>query len=156
MDERLTFEEVLRRDGRLVYTNVGVSMLPLLRENKDIMVIESDTSVLKKYDCVLFRRNGVNGRGRYVLHRILKILPDNKYFIVGDNCISGEIVEDKQIIGKLTSVIQGEKKVDFSSFSYKLYLYLWCAPYRLRFIVLRAKAFIKYIFAAIRFKIFGK
>lgn len=30
--DRVTFEEELARSGKLVYTNVGVSMLPMLRE----------------------------------------------------------------------------------------------------------------------------
>ena len=153
MDERLTFEEVLNRDGRIVYKNVGDSMLPLLRENKDIMVIESDISALKKYDAVLFRREGVKGRGKYVLHRILKILPDNKYFIAGDNCTSGETVEKEQILGVMTSVFRDEKHIDFGGFKYKIYLRLWCAPYHLRFAVLAVRRSIIYLISAIKFKL---
>lgn len=156
MEEKLTFEEVLKRDGRLVYKNVGVSMLPLLRENKDIMVIESDTSALKKYDSVLFRREGVKGRGKYVLHRILKILPENKYFIAGDNCSSGEIVAKPQILGVLTSVLRDGKAIDFGSTKYKLYVRLWCAPYHLRFMVLAVRRSIIYLLSGIKHKLLGK
>lgn len=156
MEERLTFEEVLKRDGRLIYKNVGVSMLPLLRENKDIMVIESITSALKKYDAVLFRRNGVMGRGKYVLHRILKILPDNKYFIAGDNCTSGETVEREQILGVLTSVFRDEKQIDFNSLKYKVYVHFWCAPYHLRFMVLAVRRSMIYLIGGIRHKLTGK
>ena len=35
-----TFEEEIRQNGYLVYTNVGASMMPLLRQNRDLMVIE--------------------------------------------------------------------------------------------------------------------
>ena len=156
MDKKSTFEEVLKRDGRLIYKNVGVSMLPLLRENKDIMVIESITSALKKYDAVLFRRNGVTGRGKYVLHRILKILPDNKYFIAGDNCTSGETVEREQILGVLTSVFRDEKQIDFNSLKYKIYVRLWCAPYHLRFMVLAVRRSMIYLIGGIRHKLTGK
>ena len=38
---KMTFEEVLEREGRLVYTNVGISMLPLLRQGKDLFVVEN-------------------------------------------------------------------------------------------------------------------
>ena len=44
-----TFEEELEQNGKLVYTNVGVSMLPLLREGRDVMLIEK-TDVLKPLD----------------------------------------------------------------------------------------------------------
>ena len=52
--EHVTFEEELSRSGKVVYTNVGVSMMPLLREGRDIMVIhKADTSKLRKYLDVL-------------------------------------------------------------------------------------------------------
>ena len=34
-----TFEEILKKDGRLVYKTRGVSMLPMLHQNRDIAVI---------------------------------------------------------------------------------------------------------------------
>ena len=41
------FEDVIERDGRLVYTNVGDSMRPLIRQDRDILIIESPTAGLK-------------------------------------------------------------------------------------------------------------
>ena len=93
-----TFEGELERSGKLAYTNVGVSMLPLIRQGKDVMVIEK-ADTYRPLDAVLFRRKGVTGRGAYVLHRILKSMPDGKYWIVGDNCVSGELVERGNILG---------------------------------------------------------
>ena len=130
-----TFEEELERNGKLVYTNVGVSMLPLLREGRDVMLIEK-TDVLKPLDAVLFKREGVSGRGAYVLHRILKIRPDGKYWIVGDNCVFGETVERKNILGVLTGVVRDGKMIKNMDLKYRAYERLWCAPYHLRFFVL--------------------
>lgn len=145
----MTFEDVLNRDGRLVYTNVGVSMLPLIHEGRDVLIIEKRTpSEIKKYDVVLFMRRGIEGRGRYVLHRVLKILPDNQFWIVGDNCIEGETVDADAVLGVLKTVTRGKKSVDFSSVVYRLYVRLWCAPYRLRFFVLRSHRFVKGILRA--------
>ena len=151
-----SFEQVLNKTGSLVYKNVGVSMLPLIRENRDIMVIEKLTGTPKKYDAVLFRRKGVKGRGKYVLHRILKILPDNKYFIAGDNCTSGEIVEAEQILGVLKTVFRDEKAVDFGGPKYKAYLYLWCVPYHFRFAVLAVRRSLIYLLSGIKHKLSGK
>ncbi|MBR4172782.1 MAG: S24/S26 family peptidase, partial [Clostridia bacterium] len=83
-NEKTTFERELNESGAIVYTNVGVSMLPLIRENRDILIIKK-AEKLKKYDVVLFKRRNVKGRGEYVLHRIVKILGDDKFFIAGDN-----------------------------------------------------------------------
>ena len=139
-----TFEEELERSDRIVYTNVGVSMLPLLREGRDLMVIERcDPAHLQRYQAVLFTRPGLTGRGAYVLHRILKVLPDGRYWIVGDNCMSGEIVAPGQILGVLTAVCRGKKTIDFSGFGYRLYVALWCAPYPLRFLILRVRRFFR-------------
>lgn len=139
---KTTFEEELGRSGKLLYTNVGVSMRPLLREGRDVMVIERAED-FRTLDAVLFRRPGVSGRGAYVLHRILKVLPNGNYWIVGDNCIEGETVAKENVLGVLTGVMRGGKLLRVTDFRYRLYVRLWCAPYRLRFFVLRAKGWLK-------------
>ena len=76
-----TFEAELERSGRIIYTNVGDSMMPLLREGRDLMIIEKrPQGRCKKYDAVLYKRPN----GRYVMHRILKVRKDD-YVICGDN-----------------------------------------------------------------------
>ena len=66
-----TFEQELDSHGRIIFTNRGVSMRPLLRQNRDVMVIDKrGPERLKKYDAVLFRRDN----GQYILHRILRVL----------------------------------------------------------------------------------
>ena len=139
-----TFEEELERSGKLAYTNVGVSMLPLLRQGRDVMVIEK-AEVYRPLDAVLFRRPGVKGRGAYVLHRILKIMPDGRYWIVGDNCVTGELVERRNTLGVLTGVSRDGKLLKNTDFRYKAYVRLWCAPYHLRFFILRMKHLTKRI-----------
>ncbi|MBR7070872.1 MAG: S26 family signal peptidase [Clostridia bacterium] len=143
MDENIsTFEEVLNRDGRLIYTNVGISMLPLICEGRDVLTIEKcDTSSLKKYDVVLFRRKNVKGRGKYILHRIIKFLPGNRFWIVGDNCAEGETVDADMILGVLKGIYRNNKLVNFNGIGYRCYVCFWCAPYPLRFILIKAKAF---------------
>lgn len=157
MEHRLTsFEEELARGERLIYTNVGVSMRPLLREGRDVMVIEKLSAEPKKYDAVLFRRPGVNGRGRYVLHRILKKNRNGSFWIVGDNCIGGENVMPADILGVMTAVRRGKKTVHTDDLGYRLYVALWCAPWPLRFFLLRAKRVCLYLFGAVKQKVFGK
>ena len=140
--DSVTFEEELNRSGRLAYTNVGVSMMPLIREGRDVLVIEKrDVKEIRRLDAVLFRRRGVTGRGAYVLHRILKVLPDGKYWIIGDNCTSGEIVAAEDVLGVLTQVGRGEKTVYMTDLSYRIYVFLWCRPYRLRIFVQKVVRF---------------
>lgn len=137
-----TFEEELARSGRIVYTNVGTSMLPLLREGRDLMVIERcNPARVRRLQAVLYVRPDIQGEGRYILHRILKVTESGSYWIVGDNCTTGETVAPSQIIGVLTAVRRGKKTISVTSFRYRAYVALWCAPYPLRFLILRFRRF---------------
>ncbi len=151
----MTFEEVLERDGKLVYTNKGVSMMPLLRQDQDLLVIEKcDPSALKKYDAVLFVRK--NQRKNYVLHRILKVNPDGSYWIVGDHCSSGERVEPEQILGKLVQIKRNGKTIELTDKGYLFYVHLWCDFYPIRFFLLRSKNFIYRVICKLRRCLYGK
>ena len=152
-----TFEQALESNGSIVYTNVGVSMRPLIREGLDVMRIKKADGKIKKYDVVLYRRPGVSGRGHYVLHRVLKVGRDSSYWIVGDNCTDGENVKSENVIGVLDSVIRGGKKtVRTTDLSYRLYVAFWCAPYRIRFFVLRSRRFAARVKNKLRRVLMGK
>jgi len=122
MNEK-NFEEVLDENGSLFFKSVGCSMCPLFREGKDfICIAKRPEGGLKKYDAVLFRRPEIAGRGRYILHRILKINPDGSYWIVGDNCVTGETIRDENILGVLTAVRRNGRTIKISDLGYKLYV----------------------------------
>lgn len=151
----MTFEEVLERDGKLVYTNKGVSMMPLLRQDQDLLVIEKcNPTSLKKYDAVLFVRK--NQKKNYVLHRILKVNPDGSYWIVGDHCSSGERVEPEQILGKLVQIKRNGKTIEVTDKAYLFYVHLWCDFYPIRFFLLRSKNFIYRVVCKLRRCLCGK
>ena len=142
MSESLSFEELLDRDGHLAFTNKGVSMLPLLRQGRDVMLIEKKgADGYKKLDAVLFRRPKAEGKDAYVMHRILRVNPDGSYWIVGDNCVTGDTVREEQILGILTGVIRDGKELSFDDWRYKLYVNTWCRWYPLRIALLRGKHF---------------
>lgn len=146
-----TFEEELALHGKLLYTNVGDSMMPLIRQGKDLLIIESTNGPLKKYDIPLYKRDN----GQYVLHRILKVRK-NDYVICGDNrwhCEYG--ISDRHIIGVLTTVIRDGKEVDFSGWKYKLYVHLWCDFFYVRMLLLFLKVLPKRIKRKLR-KTFSK
>ena len=128
-----TFEEMLKEKGYIAYTNVGISMLPLLRERKDIIEIHAKgPSRFKKYDVVLYKRGSI-----YILHRVLKVLP-NGYLIAGDNntFIERDVTDD-MILGVMTRVIRNGKSITPDNFWYRCYVHLWCDCYPLRFFILR-------------------
>jgi len=130
----MKLEEALNKDGYLVYTNVGTSMLPLIREGKDLVYIKKTTESLKFFEVVLFKRPYIQGRGKYVLHRILKVNKNHTYFIMGDNDLKGEIVKEENILGILVSIKRGDKEIECNELSYKLIIIFWYFIFPLRFI----------------------
>ena len=142
MDEVMSIGDLLERDGRLVYTNKGSSMMPLLREDRDLMIIEKKgPERCKRLDAVLFRRTGTKCNDAYVLHRILRVNSDGTYWIVGDNCVTGETVKEKDILGVLTAVVRDGKTILVTDKRYLFYSHLWCDWYQGRFAFLKVKIF---------------
>lgn len=135
------FEDVIERDGRLIYTNVGDSMRPLIRQDRDILIIEKPNGRLKKYDVPLYKRNS----GQHVLHRVLKVRP-NDYVICGDNRYSKEYgITDRHIIGVLTAVVRDGKEMPITDWRYLIYVHLWCDFFPIRAFILKAKYFPKWL-----------
>ncbi len=124
----MKYEEYLEKYGRLTYRFQGVSMRPMLRQGKDTFTVVKKTAArCKKYDVVLYRRGQ-----QYVLHRVVKVLPQG-YVILGDNCIKKERdVPDERILGVLEAFTRGERQVAVSHWGYRLYARVWYWLYPLR------------------------
>lgn len=136
-----TFEEQLAQNGKLIYTNKGDSMMPLIKQDRDLLIIEPANGRLKKYDVPLYKRDS----GQYVLHRILKVREDD-YVICGDNRWVKEYgIQDRHIIGVLTAVVRDGKEISVNDWKYKLYVHLRCDFFPVREIILKAKAFPKWL-----------
>ena len=135
-----SYEEQLEKYGQFVYTNVGDSMMPLLRQHRDLIVIDKrPQSRCKKYDVVLYRRP----TGEYVLHRILKVRRDD-YIICGDNRYVREFgVPDDWIIGILTAVVRDGKELSVTDWNYRLYVHLWCDFFYIRAFLVRTVQFLR-------------
>ena len=134
-----SFEALLARDGKLIYSNVGDSMLPLIRAGRDLVVIEAVHRRLKRREVPLYRRDS----GQYVLHRILRVR-ENDYVLCGDNRWARETgVTDNQILGVMTAVVRNGVTVPVSDLRYRLYVHLWCDLFPLRALILRALRLVK-------------
>lgn len=134
-----TFEEEIQRRGQLIYTNVGDSMMPFIKQGRDVLVISGVSGRLKKYDVPLYKRDS----GQYVLHRILKVR-DKTYVICGDNRWNREYgITDRQIIGVLTAVIRDGREIPATDWKYRLYVHLWCDFFPIRAFWIRARNCLK-------------
>ena len=115
-DKSLNLKDIIKTEGRFVGTTVGVSMRPMIKSGRDVIVVEGKTGRLKKYDVALYTR-GEN----YVLHRVIEVLPDG-YLIRGDNCYSDERIPEENVFGVLTEYFKGEKRIPVTDEKYLGYV----------------------------------
>lgn len=133
---KTTYEEELNRTGRFTYTCSGVSMLPLLRQHKDLFTIEKKQGRYEKFDVVLYKRPS----GAYVLHRVVEVRKKD-YVIMGDNCINKEYgILEEDILGIMTSFVRNGKEYPVSHKGYRLYAVVWYFLYPLRKILMKYKS----------------
>lgn len=104
--EKITIEEVVKREGQYVGPTVGVSMLPMLKTGRDTIVVKRKTARLDALDVALYKR-GEN----YVLHRVIR-QTESGYIIRGDNCYVDEIVNEADVFGVLTEYFKKDEKID--------------------------------------------
>ena len=131
-----SFEEELDKSGVLVFTNKGTSMMPLLRENRDLMVIEKKgPERCKKYDAVLFKRGD-----QYVLHRIVGV-KRGELILSGDNQFEPESVKPEQVIARVEGFHRKGKDYSVTHMGYGLWVWLWVGlfPVRRPLIALRRR-----------------
>ncbi len=122
MNDKISFEDYLKTHGTLTYSNVGVSMLPLLRQGRDLFIVRrKGADRCKVGDVVLYRRPPE----QYVLHRVIEVRL-NDYVILGDNCIQKESgVRDEEIIGVMTGFVRNGREHSVTEAGYRAYSALW-------------------------------
>ena len=121
-----TIEELLKSNNVFVGTFAGTSMLPMLRERRDTIVVQPKTERLNTLDVALYKVGE-----KYILHRVIKVL-QNGYLIRGDNCYFNEFVKEEAVIGVLTEFYREEERVFVNDKKYLKYAKNRVKNYRLR------------------------
>lgn len=139
---KLRYEDYIEQNGSLTYTNTGVSMLPLLRQGKDMFIVSKrNVKRFKPGDVVLYRRPP----DHYVLHRVVEVRKDD-YVILGDNCVNKEYgIKDEDIIAVMTGYIRGGKEHTVSEKGYRFYSFVWLHTIPIRIGFMKAKIRLKSI-----------
>ena len=125
--------------GRSVrFSPKGISMLPMLRQGRDSVVLSPAPERLRKYDIPLYLRDN----GQYVLHRIVE--SGDTYTCLGDNQFQAEPgVRADQIIGVVTAFYRDERMIPVTNIGYRLYCRLWHHTRPLRHFSRRAIGWLK-------------
>ena len=129
MNDKSTFEDYLKKKGKLTYDVKGISMYPWLKEGRDFFTVEPKSDKrFQKFDVVLYRRDP----GQYVLHRIIQVR-ETDYVILGDNSIKKEVgIKDEDILGIMTSFVRDCRKISVNNKIYQLLVRIWYYIYPLR------------------------
>lgn len=99
---------------------LGTSMLPMLRQKVDSVVLSPITGKLRKYDLPLYQREN----GKYILHRIIDV--GETYTCMGDNQLQQEPgIRHDQLIAVVTAFYRGERKRSVTDLDYRLYCRIW-------------------------------
>ena len=132
MVERLAAGQSVR------FSPKGISMLPMLRQGRDSVVLSPLPEQLKRYDIPLYRRPD----GGYVLHRIVEV--GETFTCLGDNQFVPEPgIAKEQMIGIVTGFYREEKFHDVQEWGYRLYSRVWYHSRHLRRFWRRAKGWLR-------------
>lgn len=98
----------------------GTSMLPMLKEGRDSVVLSPLPERLKKYDLPLYQRKN----GQYVLHRVVKV--GETYTCLGDNqfALEGGLTHE-QMIAIVSGFCRKGREYSTEEFSYRCYRSFW-------------------------------
>lgn len=126
--------EKLNKDGFVVTSIEGNSMRPLLKENKDRVIIEK-TDDLHKLDIVLYKKDN-----KYLLHRLLKI-DNNTLYLRGDNTLALEKIDINDVKGVLKSYYHLNSYIQINKYTNYKYYYLSLLTYPFRLIKAKLKRY---------------
>lgn len=112
--------EQLEEHGTYLSCPNGISMRPMIRGGRDVVLVEKLTRDPVRYDLVMYVRPDLQG----VIHRVVRF-ENGKYIIIGDNCWQYEYVNPDQIKGIVTEFCHKGKWHKVDEKFYKLYVHAW-------------------------------
>ena len=116
MSEAVSYEDYLLEHGSLTYTNVGTSMMPLLRQGRDLFTVVPRRGRCRVGDVALYRRPP----SHWVLHRVVAVLPDG-YLMLGDNCVAREHVPEDDVLAVMTGYVRDGREHSVDELGYRAY-----------------------------------
>ncbi len=137
--QTLKIEELVKTQGVYIGPTVGVSMLPMLKNRRDTIVVRPKTERLRPLDVALYKRGEA-----YILHRVIQPI-DGGYLIRGDNTYADELVPEEDVFGVLTEFFRKDKHYDCTDKKYLRYAKRRVKTYKIRRFFVRFKLKIKRI-----------
>lgn len=122
-------KEQLAEGRQAAFTVTGMSMWPFLCHGRDQVIVEAvGPKLVKKGDVILFEAV----EGKYILHRITKLLPEG-FETTGDgNCFRDGIFPYECITARVIRFLRDGKEIDCNAVKWKVIFRVWmfCFPVR--------------------------
>lgn len=132
IEERLAAGQSVRFSPR------GTSMLPMLRQGRDSVVLSPVPERLKKYDLPLYRREN----GQFVLHRVVEA--GKTYTCIGDNQYRSEPgLRHEQMIALVTAFVRDGREHTVEDWGYRVYCRIWHWSRPARHVCVRCRGMVK-------------
>lgn len=116
----------------------GTSMMPMLRQGQDTVVLSPVPERLRKYDIPFYRRDN----GQFVLHRIVAV--GETYTCIGDNQFELEPgIRKEQMIAVVSAFTRGGREIPVTNLGYRCYCRLWHYSRPVRYVWRRALGWLR-------------
>lgn len=112
----------VNKGGSMPLVVTGNSMRPFMRDGKHTVWLEACKDPdYKRGKILFFRRTD----GRYVLHRVRKVLPDGELLMNGDAQYWCENIKKEQAVAVVTYIESKGKKISCNSLIYRIIIEIW-------------------------------
>ena len=131
----------LSHDGVANLTVTGSSMMPMLHNRRDMVVLTRLDGMPQRGDVILYQRENES----YVLHRVVKTPRREMCVCCGDNQWGEEIVPIERIVAVVAGFRRNGKKYAVTHKGYQVYVWLWVELFPLRKPIILARRLLGYL-----------
>lgn len=125
----LLMKTVLETGGVFPLVVTGNSMVPMVRNERDKVFLVSPK---KRVPCVGDVVFAWCDKEKYVLHRIVRCLDEERFLLRGDGNQETEIIRKTDIVAVADSFCRKGRTIRCDSWRYRCYVWCWMHLWRLR------------------------
>lgn len=116
-------KEIIQSGGAFELLVTGTSMTPTLKHKRSqVRLVSPEIRHIDNHEIVLFQRDD----GNVILHRIVKVLPDNMLLINGDAQNWCESIRRNQVIAVVSAINRGGVWISCDQLKYRCGIGVWC------------------------------
>lgn len=107
------YKREIEKSGFLAFVPDGTSMWPILKPKKQTVIVQKKSERLVKFDVGFY----TDKNGKYVLHRVMEVLPDG-YVFMGDGQTVKDSVKEDDVFAVMTGFYKGKELINVNDSRY--------------------------------------